>query len=94
MNLVDNSETISLLGTPTRPTFVSIDLSARYDEAPLIVLEYCPHGNLREFLKGKRDIYEPDWKEVDNVGLSITDVATFALQIARGMEFLISRKVQ
>ena len=63
------------------------------NEAPLIILEYCPHGNLREFLRTKRDIYEPEWKDVDNVQFSITDVANFALHIAKGMEFLISRKV-
>ena len=73
-------------------TSVHLFLVAK-NEAPLIILEYCPHGNLREFLRTKRDIYEPEWKDVDNVQFSITDVANFALHIAKGMEFLISRKV-
>ncbi|CAB3989347.1 vascular endothelial growth factor receptor 2-like, partial [Paramuricea clavata] len=62
------------------------------NEAPLIILEYCPHGNLREFLRTRRDVYEPEWKDVDNVRLSITDLADFSLHISKGMEFLISRK--
>ena len=62
-------------------------------EIPLIILEYCLHGNLREFLREKRNIYEPEWMEMDNIRFSITDVANFALHIAKGMEFLISRKV-
>ena len=65
-----------------------------HNEAPLIILEYCPHGNLREFLRTRRDVYEPIWKDVDNVGLSISDVAKFALHVAKGMEFLVSRKVK
>jgi serine/threonine protein kinase len=63
------------------------------NEAPLIILEYCPHGNLREFLRTRRDVYEPEWKDVDNGRLSITDLADFSLHISKGMEFLISRKV-
>lgn len=63
------------------------------DEAPLIILEYCLHGNLREFLRTKRDIYEPKWMEMDNIRFTITDLANFALQVAKGMEFLIFRKV-
>jgi serine/threonine protein kinase len=64
-----------------------------HNEAPLLILEYCPHGNLKEFLRTRRAIYEPEWKDVDNVRLSITDIAKFALHVAKGMEFLISRKV-
>ena len=60
---------------------------------PFIILEYCLNGNLRDFLRARRDIYVPEWMEVDNVQFSITDIANFALHVAKGMEFLISRKV-
>ena len=59
-------------------------------------MEYCRHGNLREFLKNSRNRYN-----VDEDGF-VTDfsqmfgpknVIYFAWQIAKGMTFLISRKV-
>ena len=59
-------------------------------------MEYCPHGNLREFLKNSRDRYRVEENRF------ITDLSQefgpknlihFGLQIAKGMKFLISRKV-
>ena len=59
-------------------------------------MEYCPHGNLRKFLRNSRSRYR-----VEEKGL-ITDLSQvfgpknlihFGLQIAKGMKFLISRKV-
>ena len=64
------------------------------NDKPLIILEYCPYGNLKDFLRSRRDIYNPEWKEIDHhTQLSVTDLVKFAFQISKGMEFLISRKV-
>ena len=61
-----------------------------------VIMEYCPHGNLREFLRNSRSRYN-----VDENGL-ITDLSQifgpknlihFGLEITKGMNFLISRKV-
>ena len=61
-----------------------------------IIMEYCPHGNLREFLRNSRSRYSLDENDL------ITDVSQvfgpknliqFGLQIAKGMNFLNSRKV-
>jgi serine/threonine protein kinase len=59
-------------------------------------MEYCPYGNMSEFLRNRREIYEPDWLQLTedhDSKLSITDLVETASQIASGMEFLASRKV-
>ena len=59
-------------------------------------MEYCPYGNMSEFLRKRREIYEPEWLQLTSdhdSKLSITDLVQTALQIACGMEFLILRKV-
>jgi serine/threonine protein kinase len=61
-----------------------------------VILEFCPHGNMLMFLRSKRDIYENTWvKEVYNPEKEFTliDIVGAAFQIAKGMEFLASRKV-
>ena len=63
----------------------------------LIIMEFAPHGNLSKFLRGKRDIYEPTWETTTknpDVELTISNLVVYAYQIARGMEFLASKKVR
>ena len=63
----------------------------------LIIMEFAPHGNLSKFLRRKRDIYEPTWETTTNnpdVELTIRNLVVYAYQIARGMEFLASKKVR
>jgi serine/threonine protein kinase len=61
------------------------------------VVEYAPHGNLRDFLRQHRPSsgYEPaigtDLKEKKT--LTQKDLVSFAYQVARGMEYLASRRV-
>lgn len=66
---------------------------------PLFVLvEFAPHGNLRDFLRQHRPSsgYEPaigeDIQDNRNV-LTQKDLVSFAFQVARGMEYLSSRRV-
>ena len=59
-------------------------------------MEYCKHGNLSEFLKGRRTIFESGWpvfSEDQNATLSHSDLTAISLQVALGMKFLLSRKV-
>ena len=60
-------------------------------------MEYCPYGNLREFLRNSRNLYNveeeslrTDFSEV----FGPKNLIYFAWQIAKGMTFLISRKVR
>ncbi|XP_068720911.1 vascular endothelial growth factor receptor 1-like isoform X1 [Montipora capricornis] len=61
----------------------------------LVILEYAPHGSLRDFLLSKRHIYVPVW--ASNAAdpeqeFNIAHLVSYSYQICRGMEFLASKK--
>ena len=62
-----------------------------------VIIEYCPHGNLLDFLRKRRDIFEPVWTtptEHADVTFTTIDLYICSLQVARAMEFLASRRVR
>lgn len=64
-------------------------------DGPLyVIVEYAPHGNLRDFLRkhrptGNYDVVDGESKKT----LTHKDLVSFAFQVARGMEYLASRRV-
>lgn len=61
-----------------------------------VIIEYCPYGNMLQFLRNKRGIYDSTWlppSDNPDKQFTMTDVVSAAFQVARGMEFLASRKV-
>uniref|UniRef100_A0A8C1N078 Vascular endothelial growth factor receptor 3 n=1 Tax=Cyprinus carpio TaxID=7962 RepID=A0A8C1N078_CYPCA len=66
----------------------------------MVIVEYCKYGNLSNFLRAKREFFLPYrvsqhdlavddlWK----TPLTIEDLICYSFQVARGMEFLVSRK--
>ncbi|XP_055716088.1 fibroblast growth factor receptor homolog 1-like isoform X3 [Phlebotomus papatasi] len=67
-----------------------------------VIVEYAPHGNLKDFLKKNRPrsefdipfIAKTEEEEYDPDKLNLTQkhLISFAFQIARGMEYLASRR--
>ncbi|XP_077377495.1 fibroblast growth factor receptor 1-A isoform X1 [Festucalex cinctus] len=71
-------------------------LGACTQDGPLyVIVEFASKGNLREFLHARRPpgmeyCYNPDQVPVEN--MSIKDLVSCAYQVARGMEYLASKK--
>ncbi|XP_057313104.1 fibroblast growth factor receptor 2-like [Hydractinia symbiolongicarpus] len=60
-----------------------------------VILEYCPHGNLLNFLRGKRETFQPVWAkhETDMKDeFTYIDLVMIVMQVAKGMDFLQSQK--
>lgn len=95
---------INLIGACTQdgkiglPVFfvyrMSIDSKSLFSGPLFVVVEYAKHGNLRQFLRDRRPV--PDYMEVSGEPrekLHLSDLASFAYQVSRGMEYLESKKV-
>lgn len=95
MDLVSEMEMMKMIGKHIN--IINL-LGCCTQDGPLyVVVEYAPHGNLRDFLRQHRPSsgYEPaigtDLKEKKT--LTQKDLVSFAYQVARGMEYLASRRV-
>lgn len=63
----------------------------------MVILEFCPYGNLLSFMKERRQLFKPIWSK-QHVGIekefTTFDLCVAAYQIAKGLDFLASRKVR
>ncbi|XP_020606914.1 fibroblast growth factor receptor 2-like isoform X4 [Orbicella faveolata] len=58
-----------------------------------VIVEFAPHGNLRQFLRERRPSeYQHSRQSYSGPSLTVRDFVSFAFQIARGMEYLGTRK--
>ncbi|XP_065209289.1 plexin-A4-like [Planococcus citri] len=89
VNLVKEMELMKLIG---RHDNVLGLLGCCTQDGPLLIItEYSPHGNLLDFLRNhNRDLSTA--QEPTSIDLSETVLITFALQVAKGMEYLASIK--
>ena len=83
IHLGQHKNIINLLGACTR------------GKRLMVIMEFAPHGSLLSFLRGKRDIYEPDWTKTTNdpdKEFTLVDLVMIGYQVSRGMAFLASKK--
>ncbi|KAJ3622750.1 hypothetical protein MTP99_019030 [Tenebrio molitor] len=94
MDLVSEMEMMKMIGKHIN--IINL-LGCCTQDGPLyVVVEFAPHGNLRDFLRQHRPSsgYEPAIGIVEKERKTLTqkDLVSFAYQVARGMEYLASRR--
>lgn len=92
MDLVSEMEMMKMIGTHIN--IINL-LGCCTQDGPLyVVVEYAAHGNLRDYLRNKRPSsgYERAIGQETNA-LTERDLVSFSYQVARGMEYLASKKV-
>jgi serine/threonine protein kinase len=92
MDLVSEMEMMKMIGKHVN--IINL-LGCCTQDGPLYVLvEFALHGNLRDFLRQHRPSsgYEPAIGSNLKDTLTQKDLVSFAYQVARGMEYLASRK--
>ncbi|KAG6795265.1 fibroblast growth factor receptor 1 isoform X1 [Apis mellifera caucasica] len=94
MDLVSEMEMMKMIGKHVN--IINL-LGACTQGGPLyVVVEFAPHGNLRDFLRDHRPSsgYEPTIGQEPKEKKTLTqkDLVSFAYQVARGMEYLASRR--
>lgn len=91
MDLVSEMEMMKMIGTHIN--IINL-LGCSTQHGPLyVIVEYAAHGNLRDFLRNSRPStgYECAIGQETEV-LTQKDLISFSYQVARGMEYLSSRK--
>ncbi|XP_013195761.2 fibroblast growth factor receptor 3 isoform X1 [Amyelois transitella] len=94
MALVSEMEMMKMIGKHVN--IINL-LGCCTQDGPLyVIVEYAPNGNLREFLRNHRpgNRYEPLPTEniKEKKTLTQKDLVSFSYQVARGMEYLASRR--
>jgi len=60
----------------------------------LVIVEYAPYGNLRNYLHQHMPLDENLFCEERQMTLTHQSLVSFAYQVSRGMEYLASKKVK
>ncbi|XP_020288431.1 fibroblast growth factor receptor homolog 1-like isoform X2 [Pseudomyrmex gracilis] len=94
LDLVSEMEMMKMIGKHVN--IINL-LGACTQNGPLyVIVEFAPHGNLRDFLRDHRPSsgYEPTIGQEMKERKTLTqkDLVSFAYQVARGMEYLASRR--
>ncbi|CAH0732011.1 unnamed protein product, partial [Brenthis ino] len=93
MALVSEMEMMKMIGKHVN--IINL-LGCCTQDGPLyVIVEYAPNGNLREFLRNHRpgNRYESPAEDLkEKKTLTQKDLVSFSYQVARGMEYLASRR--
>lgn len=90
-DLVCEMEVMKMIGTHIN--IINL-LGCCSQDGPLyVIVEFAPHGNLRDFLRKHRpSAYTDAPQEKEKQVLTQKDLVSYAYQVARGMQYLASRK--
>ena len=87
------------LASPISPSaiaclfFVFLNLLFPFPGPLFVVVEYAAFGDLRQYLQERRPGLEYEVGSQSSEVLVLQDLLSFCYQVAKGMEFLSSRKV-
>lgn len=90
-DLVCEMEVMKMIGTHIN--IINL-LGCCSQDGPLyVIVEFAPHGNLRDFLRKHRpSAYTDAPQEKEKQVMTQKDLVSYAYQVARGMQYLASRK--
>ncbi|XP_037092343.1 fibroblast growth factor receptor 1-like [Pollicipes pollicipes] len=89
MDLVSEMEMMKKVGSHVN--VVSLIGACTRGSSLMVIMEYAEHGNLLTYLRERRERAECE-RPFDAELPSLCDLVNFAFQVARGMEYLASRK--
>lgn len=96
MDLVSEMEMMKMIGQHIN--IINLLAVCTQDGPLYVIVEFAPHGNLRDFLRKHRSSsgYESPLGSTYTNGNVLTekDLISFAYQVANGMQYLQSRKVR
>ncbi|XP_037069181.1 fibroblast growth factor receptor 3-like [Pollicipes pollicipes] len=89
LDLVSEMEVMKMIGRHIN--IINLVGTSTQDGPLLVIVEYAPHGNLRTYLRERRPTsgYE---RAFDHETPSVRELTSFSYQVARGMEYLASKK--
>ena len=91
-----NAELNMLKLLPKHPNVVAFLGCCTLSEPPLIIVEYCAHGDLQGLLRNSRGIsesyYKSNFKQFEQM-MTSKMLLNFALQVSTGMSYLAAFKV-
>lgn len=90
-DLVCEMEVMKMIGTHIN--IINLLGCCSQDGPLFVIVEYAPYGNLRDFLRQHRPSACADTpQEKEKQVLTQKDLVSYAYQVARGMQYLASRK--
>lgn len=95
--IATSSTKLGIIGARLNKLFTYYKLKELANFTPsgplFLIVEYCPHGNLRDFLRDSRPSLLDLEDEKAASQLTFRDLLSMAYQITRGMSYLSSKKV-
>ncbi|XP_062545954.1 uncharacterized protein LOC134212267 [Armigeres subalbatus] len=84
-----------LLQEVTHPNVIRLLGACTKGESPLLIIEYCQYGSLKNYLRLSRKLEVMDSTDYENAiePITVKDILSFAWQISKGMAYLTEIKL-